>query len=123
MPGVPRHFALLASTLYHFAGDWPWQNPHFPDHFMGCPWHIHKACPALLGNSASRVVLALKAPFNSSATAMPDKGALHGMPPLWEHPHAQSHLMFLKMRRTNMDDPKYPTAPHMVPRPKQNMAV
>ena len=37
--------------------------------------------------------------------------------------HIQSHLMFRKMRLTNMEDPRYPMAPHMVPRPKQNMEV
>ncbi len=48
MPGVPRHFALRASTLYYFAGDWPWQNPSLLDQFMGYPRQIHKACPAMV---------------------------------------------------------------------------
>ncbi len=47
MPGVPRHFALEGSTLYHFAWGWPRQNPPLLGHCMGLPWQIHKACPAL----------------------------------------------------------------------------
>ncbi len=49
MPGVARHFALPASTLYHFAGGWPWQNRHFPDHSMEEEEEIHNVHTASKG--------------------------------------------------------------------------
>ncbi len=49
-PGVLRHFALHASTSYHFARGWPRQNPPLLEHSMGLSWQIQKACAALVPN-------------------------------------------------------------------------
>ncbi len=63
MPGVPRHFALEGSTLYHIAWGRPRQNPPLLGHCMGLPWQIHKACPALWGLHENQ----LKAPLDAQA--------------------------------------------------------